>query len=131
MFFTTAPIRPTQEPDKKPIFYSVVIFPGLGQFHQRRFGAGLLYTSAGVLTSVIFILLLARHGLEAMRIIVDAWSSGIDPDLTRVTFAPVFKSGAVLIGVYLANIYDVWYAWYRSHRAWRADPNGPMPSPPA
>jgi phage-related minor tail protein len=69
--------------------------------------------------------MLQRHGPAAIRILLNAWTWGINPDEAREVLSPILKTAAFLICVYVANVYDVWYAWYRSVRAWRsaASPN--------
>ncbi|HMP76669.1 MAG TPA: hypothetical protein PKE12_10275 [Kiritimatiellia bacterium] len=117
MFFAV-PQKIDGPPDRKAIFYSAAVFPGLGQFRQKRIPAATLYAAAGALASTIFIVVLVRHGMDAARITWQAWTYGIDPDEARTAFFPILKSGAFLIGIHLANIYDVVYAWYRHRLVW-------------
>ena len=119
MFFTTPDATPTGKPRKTAILYSAAIFPGLGQFQQKRIVAGTTYFCTGLLASILFIIMLTRHGLDAARIVWDAWIFGIDPEQTRATLVPIMKSAGFLLLIYAANVYDVWYAWYRSMLAWR------------
>ena len=125
MLFTAPPVRPQRKPDINPILFSALIFPGLGQFYQKRYGAALLYASAGLLASALFVFMLWQHGRCALSLVWKAWTSGIDPETTRATFLPILKSAGFLIGLHLANVYDAWYAWYRSHRAWRESESRP------
>ena len=119
MFFTAPAVPPAEKPRKTAILYSAAIFPGLGQFQQKRIAAGALYFSAGLLASILFVVLLARHGPDAARAVWDAWTYGIDPEQTRAAFVPILKSAGFLLLIYAANVYDAWYAWYRSLLAWR------------
>ncbi len=120
MFFTAPAVPPKERPRKTPILYSAAIFPGLGQFTQRRAAAGTLYAGAGLLASILFVAMLARHGADAARAAWDAVAGGLDPDRARAAFIPILKTGALLLLIYTANLYDVWYAWYRGLLAWRA-----------
>lgn len=120
MFYTTPTDAPTSKPDIKPVLYSAAIFPGFGQWRQRRPAAALLYGGAGVLSTLLFLLMLYRYGLDAIRIFRGAWTWGVEPDEVRAVLIPLMKSSGFLIGVYLASLYDTWYAWYRALRAWQA-----------
>lgn len=120
MFYYTPADAPVTKPDTKPILYSAAIFPGLGQWHQKRLLAALLYGGIGLMATLLFLTMLSRHGLDAIRVTRGAWTWGVDPEETRAAFIPILKSGGFLIGVYLASLYDTWYAWYRAMRAWRA-----------
>ncbi len=120
MFYTTPTGVPPTRPDKKAILYSALIFPGIGQYHQKRLPAALLYGGVGMLASLLFLLMLGRHGMDAFRVTRGAWTWGVDPEEVRAVFIPILKSGGFLLGVYLASLYDVWYAWYRAMRAWQA-----------
>ena len=122
MFFVTPAKRPESEPSLDPVICSAVIFPGLGQYKQRRFGPALLYAGATIIATVIFGAMLARHGLELLRLARDAWTREIDPVALRATVMPMMQAAGFLLGVYLASLYDTWYAWYRSMRAWREPP---------
>lgn len=119
MFFMTPAAPPNEKPRKTAILYSAAIFPGLGQFQQKRVAAGTLYFSAGLLASILFVAVFARHGADAIRIVWDGWTYGIDPERARTAFLPILKSASFLLLIYAANVYDVWYAWYRSLIAWR------------
>jgi hypothetical protein len=120
MFYATPSAPPPTRPDRKAILYSAAIFPGVGQYHQRRLAAALLYGGVGALASLLFLAMLGRHGPSAIRILRGAWTWGVNPDDVREVYGPILKTGAFLVGVYLANVYDAWYAWYRALRAWRA-----------
>lgn len=110
----TSPDRPWW----RPILYSAAIFPGAGQWVQRRIVAALVYGSAGALATVLFVAMLARHGLEMVRVMRGAWTWGIDPQQVQTVVAPIVKTGGFLIAVYVANLFDTAYAAYRRLRAW-------------
>lgn len=120
MFYATSTGAPATKPDTKPILYSAAIFPGLGQWHQKRLPAAILYGGVGMMATLLFLLMLSRHGLDAIRVTRGAWTWGVEPDEAREAFLPILKSGGFLLAVYLASVYDTWYAWYRAWRAWRA-----------
>lgn len=131
MFFNAPPERPESKPPLTPILYSAVIFPGIGQFQQRRKGAGLLYVSAATVACILFVAMLAMHGPPALRATWDMWTSGsVDPSRMLDELKPITQSICFLFAVYLANVYDVWYAWYRTHRVWKQGLTTPPPLPP-
>lgn len=123
MFFPSrSTTKSADRPWWRPILYSAAIFPGTGQWMQRRVAAALVYGSAGALATVLFVAMLARHGLEMVRVMRGAWTWGIDPNEVQTVVGPIVKTGGFLIAVYFANLFDTAYATYRRLRAWDALP---------
>lgn len=127
MFFVSPAKRPESEPSLDPVICSAVIFPGLGQYKQRRFGPAMLYGGAALIATFVLGAMLARHGMDLFRLAREAWSREISPEEWRISLIPMLKACGFFLGVYVASLYDTWYAWYRSLQAWRTPP----PIPPA
>ncbi|MCS6771526.1 MAG: hypothetical protein NZ740_05825 [Kiritimatiellae bacterium] len=123
--FYPQPARISEKPSLKPLLYSAAIFPGVGQWLQRRIVACCVYGGAGAVATLIFLNVLWLKGPDAVRILVDAWTTGVDPEEARAVFLPLVKSSVFLIAVYLANVYDTWYAWRKAMIAWKASAQQP------
>ncbi|MDZ8117403.1 hypothetical protein [Pontiella agarivorans] len=89
-----------------PIWLSAFGFPGLGQFVQKRWFAGLLF-SAGFMTGFIWILLLAIHN------IIELYSMAFDEAMADPQPVPLsaFGQPLLLVGIiYLLSLFDVFLA---------------------
>ncbi|MCZ7592802.1 MAG: hypothetical protein M5U15_11945 [Kiritimatiellae bacterium] len=129
MFFNSLPEHPTEKPSRYPILYSAVIFPGIGQFQQKRPTVGTIYALITLFAAILFVAMLASHGMTALK---DAWNAAVgqtDPGDALAELKPVFQAFAFLIAVYVANVYDAWYAWYRINLAWKNDHTPPPLTP--
>lgn len=131
MFYSSPNLGGSSKPSLKPLLYSAAIFPGIGQWMQKRPVAAFVYGGAGTIASLIFIAVLWQSMSDAIRIIHGAWTWGINPEDVRAVFTPLLKSSAFLLVVYLANVYDTWYAWYRAYTLWRSlNSPGPLEQQP-
>lgn len=130
MFFNSLPEHPVEKPSRAPILYSALIFPGIGQFQQKRPTVGTVYAGISAFAAIVFVAMLASHGVAAVKDLWSAWVEHTDPTDALDELKPVYQTLAFLIAVYVANVYDVWYAWFRINRAWNAD-HTPPPIPPA
>jgi hypothetical protein len=93
-----------------PLLLSALAYPGAGQFLQKRPVWGLVYGIAFTLFAILSIKLLAPPIWQACT----ALFAGDIPD--RVEWRPLLKPLALAGGVYLANLYDVWWHdWKRAH----------------
>lgn len=90
---------------------SALVYPGAGQFMQGRMVWGIVYALA---FTIVFIITC----VFAFRIIPEVFSTltqgGELP--TREEFDPLVKALIAGLGIYAANIYDTWYAWFRYKR---------------
>lgn len=129
MFFNSLPEHPTEKPSRSPILYSALIFPGIGQFQQKRPIVGTVYAAISLFAAILFVAMLASHGVAALKDVWLAWTEQADPGEALDELKPLYQALAFLIAVYVANVYDVWYAWFRLNRAWNAD-HAPPPLPP-
>lgn len=102
------------EPAKKsgdaswaPVFWSVAVFPGTGQWMQRRRNAGTFYAGVFLFLAVMFTWVLIVYLKQAIPVIRDALTGvpldGRELPPIRAILMPFF---AVMF-VYLANVVDV------------------------
>lgn len=108
-------------PSSMPILYSACVFPGTGQFMQKRMVAGLLYSIACGIAVLVFLAVFTRY----FHPIAQGWADRLIGDHVSHPDAPpartLLKPGLYLLAIYFANVYDVTYAWYRARLAWRKD----------
>jgi hypothetical protein len=103
-------------PSRLPILMSAVVFPGVGQFMQRRQAAGWMYALCFAVVVALFLTVLFRElsmAISTLRRVL-ATATPVDPDEAIVHWGPLIKMGGVLVLIYAANLYDVWLAWHRS-----------------
>ena len=104
-----------------PVILSALVYPGAGQYYQKRWLAGTLYAllftlAAGLLVYHVFKPML--HNLQAVM----SWSADqLDAPLESIRLGWVLGSFALLLLVYLGNLLDVLHA----RRGLAASPHGP------
>lgn len=108
----------TQESFRRwlPLILSATAWPGAGQFMQKRKFWGAVYASGFTLFTGIFFVLL----FPVLKRLLDAWLGGPPPD--PVNWKQVLRPLAVALGIYAANLYDVWWNTLKASR--------PPPLPP-
>jgi hypothetical protein len=105
------------KPSRMPVLMSALAYPGVGQFMQKRIFWGLVYSVGFTLFFVITCVLLVRG-------ILSAFTSGTPMgDVLHSLVKPVALSAAL----WLANIYDAWWADHKAHRAMVARAGVPPP----
>ena len=84
------------------LFMSALVYPGVGQFMQRRILWGVVY-------SFSFTVMFAVLCVVTVRQIWDVAGNGrLLADALRALVRPL----AILLGIWVANIYDTWWADY-------------------
>lgn len=104
---------------KLDALYFSIVYPGVGQFFQRRWTAGIFF--GGVSTA-----LLIHFGFVFWRILRAYYSFAIDfdsPIPPHPSWGILMLDFALLTGVYVLNILDVW-------RITRRQKAVPPPVPP-
>lgn len=131
MFFNSLPEHPKEKPPLTPILYSAAIFPGIGQFQQKRSTVGTIYFVITLFALALLVAMLVKHGPPVLRRVLDVlMQQGDEPSAALDDLKPMMRSALFLLVVYVANVYDVWYAWYRINLAWKNDQK-PPPLPPS
>jgi hypothetical protein len=90
-----------------PVFYSIVVFPGIGQWLQRRYNAGLFYAAVFALLGFAFAIVLWNYLAVVVPILRDALAGA---DLTDRTIPPlrqILNPFYAVLFVYVANTIDV------------------------
>ena len=102
-----------KEGSKLPVFLSALVFPGLGQFLQRRWGAGCFFllgflTSFGIFCIFVIILLINYYEIGFD---FDTYEGG------ELHFRGLIVSFIISILLYLANIVDTALAQFRARKS--------------
>ena len=90
---------------------SALVCPGVGQLLQRRWLAGILFLLAFAAAFIVFMVV-------AVDLIVSYYRMGFEfetyePDIHPERLLPAF---AVAIGIYVINLLDVAFAYFRACR---------------
>lgn len=102
-----------QRVDKKPILYSALIYPGVGQYVTGRPLVGIAYAAAFTIALVIFLVFFTRFFNEAVHIIKSTWAGTYVPVDDMPSRRQVMMPMLYLLLVYVANVYDVTWNLYR------------------
>ena len=94
-----------------PVLLSALVYPGAGQFLQKRFTWGIVY---GVAFTVVFIVCC----VFTVRIVPGYFTAFLRGGELPAPegWDPVIKSLVASLVIYAANVYDAWYAWFRNKR---------------
>lgn len=96
---------------KLPLVMSGLVYPGVGQFMQRRVLWGLVY---GIAFTIFFIVLCVVTVQQICAVINQ-------PEHLRDAIRAIGRPFALLGLIWLANLYDVWWA-DRRHARGSAEP---------
>lgn len=94
------------------LFYSAVVLPGLGQLHQGRKTAGIVYMTGFLFVALLFGVVFVRYFMEFIPIVRDALQ-GNPPEPGEIPdYRTLLGPFGVVLFLYLANVVDV----IRGHR---------------
>ncbi len=113
------PRRPSQPPSKAAILHSAFIFPGAGQYLQKRRGPALLYAVTGGFATALFLFMFARYFHTITQGLVDKIMGTYVPDPNAPPLRSLLMPGVYLLIVYLASLYDTAFAWYKEWLRWK------------
>lgn len=91
-----------------PVFYSIVVYPGIGQWMQKRQAFALFYGIVFFLFASIFAWIFYTYLRQVIPIIQDALA-GTSPaeERTLPPLSTILKPFAALMIIYFANVMDV------------------------
>ena len=99
-----------KEGSKIPVFLSALVFPGLGQFMQKRWVAGTLYASAFLLAFLTFCIMI-------LALLINYYRLGFEFDTyepKKVHWVGLLLSFFLAFLIYLANVVDAAVAQFRA-----------------
>ena len=106
-------------PSKTPILCSAFIFPGIGQYLQRRMLHALLYGITGAIATIIFLIVFTRYFYTITQGLADKFLGVYVPDPDAPPLRSLLMPGVYMVAIYLANVYDAWFAWYKDLVRWK------------
>jgi hypothetical protein len=105
---------PEARVSRLPLLMSTLVYPGVGQFMQRRVFWGLVYSIAFTFFFVLLVVIMVRQFFQL-------WNN---PEDFHAGLRALAKPFGLTVLVWLANIYDTWWA---SRLAQRRPPAGAEP----
>lgn len=114
---TPPPLRP---PDRLPILYSAFVYPGAGQFLQKRPFAGWAYAVCATVFLVLFAAVLAQYFREVVAAVRAMLEGTYAPAQDEPHVRQLLMPGALLLAIHLANVFDVWVSYLKQKRMWDA-----------
>ena len=90
-----------------PVFCSVAVFPGIGQWMQRRRNAGTFYAGVFLFLAVMFTWVLIVYLKQAIPVIRDALAGVPLEGRELPPLRAILMPFAVVMFIYIANVVDV------------------------
>lgn len=116
---TTPPPLPIRV-DKKPILYSALVYPGVGQYVAGRPLIGLAFAAGFTVALAIFVAFFTRFFSEAVQVLKSTWAGTYVPEDDLPSRRALVMPLVYVLLVYLANVYDVTWHLYKPHLEARA-----------
>jgi len=110
---------PPPRPSRIEVIVSAVVFPGIGQFMQKRWVAATLYFGVGAALGLVLIGLVGMALYAYLALIPEV--TNLTPKDEAITVSPMQIAGGLgaFIVVHVLNIVDVSMAYRRRVLAWQ------------
>lgn len=108
--------------DRKPILYSALIYPGVGQYMTGRKTVGVICAACFTIALAIFLTFFIRFFNEAVHVLKATWDGTYNPEEGMPGRRALLMPLAYVVLVYLANLYDVTWNLYKPHLEKRTRP---------
>ena len=90
-----------------PVIFSSVVYPGIGQFMQRRSTAGFVYAVSFGLVAVLMVLVLVTYFRELIPILQRALEGSPPEADAPPDWKDLLKPLGLVLFIYVANVVDV------------------------
>jgi len=90
-----------------PVVMSVFVYPGVGQWMQKRQTAGSLYVTFFTVISALFLLTFYRYMREVIPIIQQAFETNFNDELSLPPLTSILKPFTIVLFIYAGNVVDV------------------------
>lgn len=99
----------TRKPDGSwnPVILSVVVYPGIGQWMQRRYPASLLFGSTFTIMAAVFVFIFLRYLREVIPLFQQALAGELLTPAELPALLTIIKPFGILMFIYLANVVDI------------------------
>lgn len=104
------PVDPQpKKPDASwlPVLMSVAVYPGIGQWMQKRQTAGSIYVAFFTIIAALFAWTLFIYLREVISVIQEALNGTADQGTALPPLGNILKPFAVVLFIYLGNVVDV------------------------
>lgn len=103
------PTTPKRPPDGSwsPVILSVVVYPGIGQWMQKRYVSASVYGIIFGLMAVLFAIVLYQYLRDAVAILHAALDGRSDGPTALPPLKIILQPFAIVLFIYLANVVDV------------------------
>lgn len=100
---------PKREPDGSwsPVILSAVVYPGIGQWMQKRYVSASVYGIIFGLMAVLFAVVLYQYLREAVAILHAVLDGRSDGPTSLPPLKIILQPFAIVLFIYLANVVDV------------------------
>ena len=103
-------------PSRLAIYLSALVYPGSGQFVQKRWLVGLFYAIIFSICAGFLIVAIFEPMFANLRIVMDFADTGKGDDFHPISFVKVFSWLGISFLVYLAGLLDTYAAYCRSYK---------------
>jgi len=113
-------IKPGAFHSRLAIYLSALVYPGAGQFAQKRWLAGLFYAVVFSTCAVFLMIAIFAPMFANLRLAMDFADTGNAADFQPISFAKIFLWIGISALVYLAGLLDT-FVYYRRARGRRLE----------
>lgn len=103
----TPAAKTTGDASWTPVIWSIAVFPGLGQWMQRRRDTGTFYASVFLILSILFAWVLVVYLKQAVPVLRDTFTGVNTEGQTLPPVSAILKPFGAVLFVYFANVVDV------------------------
>jgi uncharacterized protein with PQ loop repeat len=112
----TAKLGESSDATWGPVFFSTVIYPGTGQWMQKRHVAGMLYFCVFTIVAAIFSWLLYKYLKEIIPLFRDALVGNAMEGKSLPPLSNIVQPFILVLLVYFVNVIDVLYGMKKARK---------------
>jgi len=105
-------------PSRLALYISALVWPGAGQFAQKRWLAGLFYAVVFSVCVIFLIITIFAPMFWNLRLAMEFADTGKGDVFHPISFVKVLSWLGISVLVYLAGLLDTFVYFRRSHRRW-------------
>lgn len=105
-------------PSRLALYLSALVYPGAGQFAQKRWLAGLFYAVAFSVCAVFLMIAIFAPMFWNLRLAMEFADTGKGDAFHPISFAKIFLWLGLSALIYLAGLLDTFIYFRRAHSRW-------------
>ncbi len=90
-----------------PVILSVVVYPGVGQWMQRRYPAAMVFGITFTIMVVIFTFIFISYVRSIIPLFQQAFEGSVEGPLEIPPLITLIKPFGILMFIYIANVVDI------------------------